>query len=96
MGVYIANMAKPSCCEKCILQDGEMCFAIDDGGDGLSLFSLEDLRDFCIKRRDDCPLIEIVPCGKCKHYAFGSCSKLHLVVSPENFCSDGERRNDDI
>lgn len=43
----------------------------------------------------DCPLIEIVTCGECKHYAFGSCSKLHLVTDPENFCSDGERRNDD-
>lgn len=57
--IAIPNMDMPSCCGKCILQDGEMCFAIDDGGDGLSLFSLEDLRGFCIKRRDDCPLIEM-------------------------------------
>ena len=40
----------------------------------------------------DCPLIDIVHCGECKHYAFGSCSKLHLITNPENFCSDGERK----
>ena len=38
---------------------------------------------------------EIVPCGECKHYAFGLCSKLHLVTDPKNFCSDGERRTDE-
>jgi hypothetical protein len=41
---------------------------------------------------NDCPLIEIVTCGECKHYAFGLCSKLHLIVSDDDFCSDGERR----
>ena len=66
--IAIPNMNMPSCCGKCILQDGEMCFAINDGGDGLSLFSLEDLRDFCIKRRNDCPLIEIVTCKDCRDY----------------------------
>ena len=35
---------------------------------------------------------EIVTCGECKHYDFGLCSKLHLITSPENFCSDGERK----
>lgn len=35
----------------------------------------------------------LVRCGECKHYAFGSCSKLHLIVSDDDFCSDGERRS---
>ena len=94
MGVYIANMAKPSCCERCILQDGEMCFAIDDGGDGLSLFSLEDLRDFCIKRRDDCPLeeIDLVRCGECVWYEKPYCRWHNIDNKPTDFCSYAERR----
>ena len=89
MGVYIANMAKPSCCERCILQDGEMCFAIDDGGDGLSLFSLEDLRDFCIKRRDDCPLEEI---EEWNSYSNG---KIYAPKGTFQKIYDEERRNDE-
>lgn len=91
--IAIPNMEKPSCCGKCILQDGEMCFAIDDGGDGLSLFSLEDLRDFCIKRRDDCPLIEIVQCKDCR-YNDGTdfCEFYYMSIFPTDFCSYGERR----
>lgn len=99
--IAIPNMEKPSCCGKCILQDGEMCFAIDDG---LSLFSLEDLRDFCIKRRDDCPLIEIIQCKECKHskvYALQSdapmkrwCHRNHFPkeVTDGYYCGDGERK----
>lgn len=106
MGVYIANMAKPSCCGKCILQDGEMCFAIDDGGDGLSLFSLEDLRDFCIKRRDDCPLeeVDLVRCKECKRceerttlngLSFLYCLKMEVSVGSDQYCYWGERRNNE-
>ena len=37
----------------------------------------------------------LVRCRECKHYAFGSCSKLHLIVSDDYFCKDGERRTDE-
>ena len=59
--IAIPNMELPPCCGKCILQDGEICYAINENDidSNLSLFDLEDLRNFCIKRRDDCPLIEL-------------------------------------
>ena len=59
--IAILNMKLPPYCGKCPLQDGEICYAINENdiGSGLSFFDLEDLRNFCIKRRDDCPLIEI-------------------------------------
>lgn len=59
--IAIPNMELPPWCGKCPLQDGEICYAINENdiGSGLSFFDLEDLRNFCIKRRDDCPLIEL-------------------------------------
>ena len=111
MGVYIPNMELPPWCGKCNLQDGEICYAINENdiGSCLSLFDLEDLENFCIKRRDDCPLIEIdlVKCGECKYmrkYALRSdeptgiwCHRWSVprLVTDDDFCSYGERRADD-
>lgn len=101
--IAIPNMELPPWCGKCILQDGEICYAINENDidSGLSFFDLEDLRDFCIKRRDDCQLIDIVQCKDCKHYdtesrSFPCCTDMFGAVrymEPDGFCSKGERRS---
>ena len=99
--IAIPNMELPPWCGKCSLQDGEICYAINENdiGSGLSLFDLEDLRDFCIKRRDDCPLIEIVRCKGCKWCEKSGgilwCNIWHDDTNGLNFCSYAERRADE-
>ncbi len=102
--IAILNMKLPPYCGKCPLQDGEICYAINENdiGSGLSFFDLEDLRNFCIKRRDDCPLIEIVNCGECKYYEKSEYIKEDMVckyhightyyTEADRFCCYGERK----
>ena len=84
--IAIPNMDKPKECIECEFS------CLWANGSTHCMVNGEEL--FCdgIPQRHNCPLIDIVTCGECKHYAFDSCSKLHLITSPENFCSDGERR----
>lgn len=45
----------------------------------------------------DCPLIEIVTCGECKHYKREYCRLdpfWEKDTEPTDFCSKGERRAD--
>ena len=60
MGVYIPNEDMPKDCYTCFCYETEfnMC--------SLTGKRLDDIRI----RQDDCPLIEIVTCGECKHYGF--------------------------
>lgn len=87
--IAIPNMKLPPCCGKCMLQDGEICYAIDENdiGSSLSFFDLEDLRNFCIKRRGDCPLIEI------DEKAFNEVIKGYLEGLKA--IQNGERRSDE-
>lgn len=87
MGIYLPNMETPKSCYNHCLED-----FIANKEIGCPLKDYIESHQYKDRIHPDCPLIEIVPCGECKHYAFGSCSKLQLVVSPENFCSDGERK----
>ena len=96
--IAIPNMELPPWCGKCMLQDGEICYAINENDidSSLSLFDLEDLRNFCIKRRDDCPLIDIVTCGECKHWYNDAdcgmaCEYTNMGQPSDAFCSFGER-----
>ena len=104
--IAIPNMELPPWCGKCILQDGEICYAINENDidSGLSFFDLEDLRDFCIKRRDDCQLIDIVQCKDCKWSYIDERDggtmwcKVHFHgyrVTDDGFCNYGERRTDE-
>ena len=95
--IAMPNMDMPKSCVKC-----HWYYELYDEHCTLGKFLLrkyptdvsEEPYTLNVQRHPNCPLIEIVPCGECKHYAFGSCSKLHLVTDPKNFCSDGERRSD--
>lgn len=87
--IAIPNMEKPKSCFQCSFNDGIFCALIDNDTDA---FIKNNPTEQSTKVLDDCPLIDIVTCGECKHYDFGLCSKLHLITSPENFCSDGERK----
>ena len=64
MGVYIPNMEKPKNCFQCSFNDGIYCALIDNDTDA---FISEDPTKVSTKRLDNCPLIEIVRCGECKH-----------------------------
>lgn len=64
MGVYIPNMEKPKNCFQCSFNDGIYCALIDNDTDA---FIYEDPTKVSTKRLDNCPLIEIVTCGECKH-----------------------------
>lgn len=100
--IAIPNMELPPWCGKCIFQDGEICYAINENdiGSGLSFFDLEDLRNFCIKRRDVCPLIDIVTCGECKwcddkgngRALICTNPYIDMDIHPLDFCSYGEPR----
>ena len=35
---------------------------------------------------------ELVRCKDCRHYAFGDCDEMPKLVSPDDYCSYGERR----
>ena len=82
MGVYIPNMEKPKNCRTCKFKsnkEGECWFVHDE---------------------NDCPPIEIdlVRCGECKWYDnFLGCRRTENFIPTNNFdfCSYGERRNDD-
>ena len=87
--IAIPNMEKPKSCEDCqfLSLDG----VVTDDNEWVS-YEICEVAEQLIKEDITCPLINIVTCGECKHYDFGLCSKLHLITSPENFCSDGERK----
>ena len=91
MGVYIKDMEKPKDCWD--------CFNYNCGHWGTHGYDFAET---------DCPLIEIniVRCGECKHSSEYdmpqidpkieiSCDVNLHSVSPNDFCSYGERRTDD-
>ena len=60
--------------------------------------------DFLQMRADKCPLIEIVECKDCKHYitpyeniidADGLCDNMQVLKDKNDYCSLGERRDDE-
>ena len=61
MGVYIPNMSKPKDCYLCEFTNGYECWS-----NGEPWF---DVKEAYAKRTlsPNCPLIEIVTCGECKH-----------------------------
>ena len=62
--IAIPNMEKPKNCFQCSFNDGIYCALIDNDTDA---FIYEDPTKVSTKRLDNCPLIDIVTCGECKH-----------------------------
>ena len=95
MGVYNPNMEKPKGCYYCPLEQLSGCRLLDNK-------FVEEIDP------NDCPLIEIVTCGECKHFHY---DKPYVIqgmpilghdvcdfwgdgckTNPNGFCSYGERR----
>ena len=84
MGVYIKDLKKPKDCYECPIAKSY-------------LDCLMEKKYVCpIGRTDDCPLIDIVTCGECRHYYDGLCEHPvadgTLGTDPTDFCSYGEPR----
>ena len=90
--IAIPNMEKPKSCWECRLMDGEAnCLVTDEG----ISFKQEGILP-------DCPLIDIVTCGECKHYEESEyirgdmVCKYHMghtyYTEADRFCSHGERK----
>ena len=60
---------------------------------------LEKYRDSVMREIAIAPIIdavELVRCKDCKHYSLcESCSEWHTDTNPEDFCSRGERKDND-
>ena len=92
MSILIKGIDMPKICWDCPCYNQEffMC----------QVTEIEDYDDDGTQRRDDCPLIEIVRCGECKHHdedgwGYGNCQRPsvdYLRTADEDFCSYGERR----
>ena len=92
MGVYIPNVEMPRGCNSCplVMKIDNTC-SLTMGG--------------CTKdeRPPHCPLIEIVRCGECKFCDDKGkgraliCTNpyIDMDIHPLDFCSYGERRNDE-
>ena len=94
MGVYIPNMDKPKSCEKCRFRT---CFIKVN----LKKYTCWLNGEECGKT--DCPLIDIVTCGECKHRDpedkkcdCGMFERQGCIfsVADDYFCKYGERRAD--
>lgn len=95
MGVYMKNLQVPKTCFDCPLCYDYLCCIVD-----------EDLKAHAYDRHPNCPLIEIdiVRCGECKHWQ-GNKDEDDLtdeckwitdeLPNADDFCSYGERKNDD-
>lgn len=92
MGVYIPNMKKPKECGDC-----NFVQAFWDDKRWLFRCLVTD------KIAEDCPLIEIVTCGECKHRDpedkkcdSGMLERQGCIfpVDDDYFCKYGERRNE--
>ena len=84
MGVYIKGMSKPKRCGECELWSN--CFYPKNP------YTEQD--DYIA---DDCPLIDIVTCGECKHWYNDAdcgmaCEFTNMGQPINGFCNWGERR----
>ena len=91
--IAIPNMDKPEHCYECLLRQGNCC-----------LLLYEAIPPTVpLTRRDDCPLIDIVTCGECKHRDpedkkcdCGMFERQGCIfpVADDYFCKYGERRSE--
>jgi hypothetical protein len=90
MGAFIKDMEKPKNCGECPLMRGSYCAITDNFYFGEADYD-----------PTSCPIeeIDLVRCGECKHLkADGTCNMFaddNIRPSASDFCSYGERRNDE-
>lgn len=99
--IAIPNMEKPKNCYQCSFNDGIYCALIDNDTDA---FIKDNPTEVATKVLPTCPLIEIVECKDCKHYitpyeniidADGLCDNMQVLKDKNDYCSLGERRDDE-
>ena len=87
--IAIPNMDMPKSCWECRLMDGEAnCLVTDEG----IPFKQEGIHP-------DCPLIDIVTCGECRHWYNDAdcgmaCEFTNMKQPSDGFCNWGERRSE--
>lgn len=98
--IAIPNMEKPKNCYQCSFNGGIFCDLIDNGTDA---FIKDNPTEVATKVLPDCPLIEIVKCGECKHRDpedkkcdCGMFERQGCIfpVADDYFCKYGERRSE--
>lgn len=85
----IKNMQMPKKCSECPMckQSGIDVYC---GADYVGI-------DSVFKKRDNCPLVEIVTCKDCTNHVTGAldeeiCLKGHELIRENFYCKDGERK----
>lgn len=108
--IAIPNMSKPKNCRECRLRSYErgneyvsshhICHALCKGFNGRG-FNGGRYINIDKEIHPNCPLIDIVTCGECKHWYSDAdcgmaCEFTNMKQPSDGFCNWGERRNDDI
>lgn len=93
MGVYIENMEKPKSCYNHCLEG-----FIANEEIGCPLKDYTESHQYKDGVHPDCPLIDIVTCGECKHWYRNEPpidEECNLFPNADDFCPYGERREDE-
>ena len=93
--IAIPNMEKPKSCYNHCLED-----FIANKEIGCPLKDYIESHQFKHSIHPNCPLIEIVPCGECKHgiehpIEDVECGLTSIFMSKTDSCSYGERKTDE-
>lgn len=94
MNILIKGMEKPKSCYNHCLEG-----FIANEEIGCPLNDYIESHQYKNAIHPDCPLIEIVTCGECKHYVREACRLdpfWERYTEPNDFCSQGERRADAV
>jgi len=84
--IVIPNMEMPKSCWDCELLSSCKAMPKNPTADEIGIYT--------VMRLKDCPLIEIVRCGECKHRDSEFCQIRESMygVKDDDFCSYGERK----
>jgi len=98
--VAIKDMEMPKSCRECRLTYPRWDFNIGCKVCNAIIGRHEEYGEYKTKRHPDCPLVEIITCKDCSHYTeykaldgitYVGCYKGHSNLSPDFYCADAER-----